>query len=661
MLQDNPLLAQLKQQLRESMPTKEGTVKATAKGFGFLEVSEKESIFIPPPYMKKVLHGDRITALVRTENEKEVAEPETLVEQGLTRFVARVKWFRDRLNIVPDHPLIKDAIKARTIKGLDEKGLKEGDWVLGELKRHALKDNGFFAEVVELIAGVDDPIAPWWVVLARNKLANQAPRDQDEWQTLEESLPRRDLTEVPFFTIDSESTQDMDDALSVKQLDNGWELTVAIADPTAYVPHDSDLDKVAAERAFTVYLPGRNIPMLPRTLADELCSLKAGEERPALCARLLIDFDGKVTDQVEFFAARIRSQAKLAYDKVSDWVEQKGDWQPESEVIAEQLRELTELTRARSAWRSEHAIVFKDRPDYRFELDDASNVVAIHVDHRRIANQMVEEAMIAANLACGNWLAEHAGTGVFNVHAGFDPEKLAQVAELLQAHEAPFEPESLASLEGFCALRRWLDARDTSYLDNRVRRYQSFAAMSVTPAEHYGLGLAAYATWTSPIRKYGDIINHRLIKAILAEQEHEAHTPSAELAQHLSEQRRMHRRAERDIADWLYVRYLQPAVAEGKVFDAEIIDIGRGGVKLRLQENGAVVFMPSSLILANRDRLECSWDDGRVYLDKEAVYELGQHIQVILTEAVEDTRSLIAKPAIPLVPEKQEKPEQPAS
>ncbi|GAA3550733.1 exoribonuclease II [Zobellella aerophila] len=661
MFQNNPLLAQLKQQIRESIPTKEGTIKATARGFGFLEVSEKESIFIPPPYMKKVLHGDRVTALVRTENEKEVAEPDTLIEQGMTRFVARVKWFRDRLNIVPDHPLIKDAIKARAKKGLDEKSLKDGDWVVAELKRHALNDNGFFADVVELVAGVDDPIAPWWVVLARNALANQAPQDQEQWQTLEEALPRQDLTELPLFTIDSESTQDMDDALGIRKLDNGWELTVAIADPTAYVAHDSELDKIAAERAFTVYLPGRNIPMLPRTLADELCSLKAGEIRPALCARLQVTFDGQVTEQVEFFAARIRSQAKLAYNKVSDWLEQKGDWQPESDVIAEQLRELAAFTEARSRWRTEHAIVFKDRPDYRFELDEASNVVAIHVDQRRIANQMVEESMIAANLACGNWLAEHANTGIFNVHAGFDSEKMEQLIELLQAHEAPFDPDTLATLDGFCALRRWLDAQETSYLDSRIRRYQSFAAMAVTPAAHYGLGLTAYATWTSPIRKYGDIINHRLIKAILAEQAHDAHAPSAELATHLSEQRRMHRRAERDIADWLYVRYLQSAVTEAKVFDAEIIDIGRGGVKLRLQENGAVVFMPSSLILANRDRLECSWDDGRVYLDKEAIFELGQFTQVILTEAVEETRSLIAKPAVSVVPEQQEKLEQPAS
>lgn len=648
MFQNNPLLAQLKQQIRETLPIKEGVVKGTSKGFGFLEVGEKESYFIPPPHMKKVMHGDHITAILRTENEREMVEPETLLEPGVTRFVARVKWFRDRLNIVPDHPLMKDAIKARPKKGIDEKSLKEGDWVLAELTRHALKDNGFFANIVEVIAGVDDPIAPWWVVLARNELAKQAPEDTQDWQPIEESIERHDLTDVPFITIDGESTLDMDDALSIKKLDNGWELLVAIADPTAYVAPNSVMDKVAAERAFTVYLPGRNIPMLPRTLADELCSLQEGVERPVLCARLFIDQDGKVDDKAEFFAATIRSQARLTYDQVSDWIEGIGNWQPANEIIAEQLTQLNAFTLVRSAWRTEHAIVFKDRPDYRFALDEDSNVTAILVDYRRIANQMIEESMIAANLACGNWLQEYASTGIFNVHTGFDSEKMDGLLELLAAHEAPFDPETLTNLEGFCALRRWLDQRETSYLDSRTRRFQSFAAMSAQPGPHFGLGLNAYATWTSPIRKYGDIINHRLIKSILANQDHQSHAPSDELAVHLSEQRRMHRRAERDIADWLYVRYLQPAVAEGKVFDAEVVDIGRGGVRLRLKENGAGVFMPSSQILANRDRLECSWDDGRVYLDKAPLYELGQSVQVIITEAIEDTRSLIAKPAEPI-------------
>lgn len=114
----------------------------------------------------------------------------------------------------------------------------------------------------------------------------------------------------------------MDDALSIRKLDNGWELLVAIANPTAYVAEGSELDQEAAKRAFTVYMPGRNVPMIPRTLSDELCSLKEGEERNTLCARLLIAEDGLLLEETEFFAARIVSHARLNYDDVSDWAEQ---------------------------------------------------------------------------------------------------------------------------------------------------------------------------------------------------------------------------------------------------------------------------------------------------------------------------------------------------
>ncbi|WP_323890066.1 exoribonuclease II [Aeromonas allosaccharophila] len=650
MFQDNPLLAQLKQQIRENIPKKEGVIRASDRGFGFLEVDEKTSYFVPPPYMKKVMHGDRVTALIRTEKEKEVAEPDTLLEQSVTRFVARVKMFRDRLNVVADHPLIKDAIKARVKKGLDEKEFKEGDWVVATLKRHALVDGNFSAEIIQKIAAQEDHNVPWWVVLARHNLAQIEPADLPEWKVIEEEeLPRTDLTDVPFFTIDGAKTKDMDDALAIRKLDNGWELLVAIADPTAYVAEGSELDKEAAQRAFTVYMPGRNVPMIPRTLSDELCSLKEGEERNTLCARLHIAEDGLLMEETEFFAARICSHARLSYDDVSDWAEHGKALTIDAGVLA-QLPLMKAMTEARIAWRTKHALVFPDRPDYDFELGENGEVLAIHVEPRRIANRMVEESMIAANICAGRVLGKSVGYGIFNVHTGFDEESLDGAIDLLKSAEAPFERDEIASLTGFCALRRWIDNLDTRWLDGKIRRFQSYALMSSEPGAHYGLGLDAYATWTSPIRKYGDMVNHRLLKAVIAGKT-PGERPSQELTEHLTACRRLHRMVERDIGDWLYVRYLKADAGTDKVFNAEIIDVMRAGLKLRLQENGAVVFMPARHILDNKDRLECNWDNGRVYLDKtEVVYELGQIIEVKLSEAVEETRSLIAKPAVALVP-----------
>lgn len=396
MFQDNPLLAQLKKQIQETLPKKEGSIKATDRGFGFLEVDNKESFFIPPNYMKNVMHGDRVMAVIRTEKEREVAEPQELIEQFITRFIGRVKLIRDRLHVVPDHPQLKDAIKARPVKGLNPELLKEGDWVVANMTRHPLVGDNktFFCEIKEKITDSNDKIAPWWVTLARHDLPNAEPAPQESWSMLEEGLEREDLTELPFITIDGESTKDMDDAIyTVAKEDGSFEITIAIADPTSYIEVGDKMDKEARERGFTIYLPGRNIPMLPRELSDELCSLLEDEKRPTLCCRVCIDKDGVIQDDIHFFAAWIKSQARLAYDNVSDLLEngECENWAP-NDTILEQIKALHGFANARSAWRAANAVVFPDRPDYRFELSEDNDVIAIHTDPRRTANRMIEEA-----------------------------------------------------------------------------------------------------------------------------------------------------------------------------------------------------------------------------------------------------------------------------
>ncbi|WP_154926341.1 exoribonuclease II, partial [Klebsiella grimontii] len=357
MFQDNPLLAQLKQQLHSQTPRVEGVVKGTEKGFGFLEVDSQKSYFIPPPQMKKVMHGDRIIAVVNTEKERESAEPEELVEPFLTRFVGKVHKKDDRLSIVPDHPLLKDAIPCRAARGV-EHDFKEGDWAVAEMRRHPLKgDRGFYAELTQYITYGDDHFVPWWVTLARHNLEKEAP-DGVATEMLDEGLDRRDLTELAFVTIDSASTEDMDDALYVEQnADGKLHLTVAIADPTAWIAEGSKLDNTAKIRAFTNYLPGFNIPMLPRELSDDLCSLRPNAVRPVLACRMILADDGTIEDDIQFFAATIESKAKLAYDDVSDWLENNGSWQPDSETIARQIKLLQEVCLRRSEWRKNHALV----------------------------------------------------------------------------------------------------------------------------------------------------------------------------------------------------------------------------------------------------------------------------------------------------------------
>ncbi len=204
--------------------------------------------------------------------------------------------------------------------------------------------------------------------------------------------------------------------------DNGdLKLYIAIADPTSYIAEGSELDKLALARGYTNYLPGFNIPMLPRKLSDDLCSLRPNERRPALVCIALIKEDGRIDDNIEFFSAWVESKSKLVYDEVSDWLENTGSWQPANDTDKQQILLLKEMADRRLLWRENNALVFKDRPDYRFVLDDKGIVVDIVTERRRSSNRIVEEAMITSNLCAAAVLKEKLGFGVFNVHMGFEP------------------------------------------------------------------------------------------------------------------------------------------------------------------------------------------------------------------------------------------------
>ena len=644
MLQDNPLLAQLKQQLHAQTPRAEGVVKGTEKGFGFLEVDAIKSYFIPPPQMKKVMHGDRISAVIHTNKDRESAEPEALIEPFLTRFVGRVQKKDDRLSIVPDHPLLRDAIPCRASNTLTHE-FQNGDWAVAEMRRHPLKgDRGFFAELTQFITFADDPLAPWWVTLSRHNLEPAAP-EAVVTEMQDDGLVREDLTALNFVTIDSASTEDMDDALYVKTLNNGsLQLTVAIADPTAWIANGSPLDNIARVRCFTNYLPGFNIPMLPRELSDDLCSLRPNVVRSVLACRMTIGADGAIGEDIHFFAANIESKAKLVYDDVSDWLEGQGSWTPPGESVAEQIRLLQRVCLARNEWRQHHALIFKDRPDYRFILGEKGEVLDIISESRRIANRIVEEAMIAANICAAIVLRDKLGFGIYNVHTGFDSATAEPLTEMLKIQGIVADPQEILTLDGFCKLRRELDSQPTAFLDSRIRRYQSFAEISTEPGPHFGLGLDAYATWTSPIRKYGDMVNHRLLKAIIKGEA--AVRPEETITVQMTERRRLNRMAERDVGDWLYARFLENKVGTDSRFAAEIVDVSRGGMRVRLVDNGAAAFIPAPFIHAVRDELVCSQEQGTVQVKGDVVYKVTDVIDVTIAEVRMETRSIIARPAV---------------
>ncbi|HHE9973584.1 TPA: exoribonuclease II [Haemophilus influenzae] len=656
MFQDNPLLAQLKQQIHDSKEQVEGVVKSTDKAYGFLEC-DKKTYFIAPPSMKKVMHGDKIKATIEKQGDKEQAEPEALIEPMLTRFIAKVRFNKDKkLQVLVDHPSINQPIGAQQAKSVKEE-LQEGDWVVANLKTHPLRDDRFFyATINQLICRADDELAPWWVTLARHEQSRYPVQGAEHYEMLEQKTCEN-LTALHFVTIDSESTMDMDDALYIEPIaqnstQTGWKLVVAIADPTAYIALDSQIEQEAKQRCFTNYLPGFNIPMLPRELSDELCSLIANETRPALVCYIETDLAGNITAKPYFVSAYVQSKAKLAYNKVSDYLEQADNaWQPETPETAQQIHWLHQFTKARIQWRKTHSLLFKEKPDYAFVLAENGKVQEIKAEYRRIANQIVEEAMIIANICAAQFLHEQAKTGIFNTHSGFDKKYLENAHHFLMANLANeqnqtelaerYSVENLATLNGYCQMRHDIDPLESDYLELRLRRYLTFAEFKSELAPHFGLGLEGYATWTSPIRKYSDMVNHRLIKAVLTQQPYEK--PQNEVLTRLQEARRQNRLVERDIADWLYCRYLADKVASNAEFEAEVQDVMRGGLRVQLLENGASMFIPASTLHNNKEEMQVNSDEIALYIKGERTYKIGDMVKVKLTEVKEATRSIVGE------------------
>ncbi|EDK08785.1 exoribonuclease II [Haemophilus influenzae PittHH] len=594
---------------------------------------------------------------MKNKGDKEQAEPEALIEPMLTRFIAKVRFNKDKkLQVLVDHPSINQPIGAQQAKSVKEE-LQEGDWVVANLKTHPLRDDRFFyATINQLICRADDELAPWWVTLARHEQSRYPVQGAEHYEMLEQKTCEN-LTALHFVTIDSESTMDMDDALYIEPIaqnstQTGWKLVVAIADPTAYIALDSQIEQEAKQRCFTNYLPGFNIPMLPRELSDELCSLIANETRPALVCYIETDLAGNITAKPHFVSAYVQSKAKLAYNKVSDYLEQADNaWQPETPETAQQIHWLHQFTKARIQWRKTHSLLFKEKPDYAFVLAENGKVQEIKAEYRRIANQIVEEAMIIANICAAQFLHEQAKTGIFNTHSGFDKKYLENAHHFLMANLANeqnqtelaerYSVENLATLNGYCQMRHDIDPLESDYLELRLRRYLTFAEFKSELAPHFGLGLEGYATWTSPIRKYSDMVNHRLIKAVLTQQPYEK--PQNEVLTRLQEARRQNRLVERDIADWLYCRYLADKVASNAEFEAEVQDVMRGGLRVQLLENGASMFIPASTLHNNKEEMQVNSDEIALYIKGERTYKIGDMVKVKLTEVKEATRSIVGE------------------
>lgn len=610
-------LRQLKADIKANKKVYPGTVKATQGRFGFVTLDDGRDIYLPQEQMQRVLPGDRVDVTLQEDADgKTFAEVDALKQASLTTFVGRYLVKGNGHFVVADVPGLNRWL---FIPPKKRQQAKAGDYLHCRLLQHPFRDGNPQVEVLKVLGNDDTPGIERTYALYKFELV-------DSWSEealkeakaltpacLEKAAPeRRDMRETPFVTIDAATTLDMDDALYAEPEGDGWRLWVAIADPTALVAEGGPLEKAARERATTVYFPGEIRPMLPDNVSTQLCSLVAGEDRLALICEIQVGAEGAISDY-QLYEAMIHSRGKLSYEQVAAFLDSKVDEALSTldNATLNGLHHLGELARMLRGWRERHALLNEDRVDYRLRLDDKRKIRCIDRLVATPAHRLVEECMVAANRCAADFLRNRAGHGLFITHGGLRQERVENVRKLLQeqfpalAHFDPATPEGFAGL-----LREAARLEADLPLRSIVTRQLERAELSTKAAPHQGMGLEAYTTFTSPLRKYLDFCVHRLIRQVLR---NGSATPlDGERLSDLQQRQAQARFAANDTEQWLKCQYIQQFRDQdlsGTIvrtlpagFTVRLDDTGIEGFVTTKDLEGKYAFDPVTLALSNGER-----------------------------------------------------------
>lgn len=625
MLDKNALaqLNQLKSTILAEKEYAEGNVAGTSGRFGFVRLDDGRDAFLAPEKMQRVLPGDRVKVSVKTNAKGKLdAELESLISSDLGRFIGTYRIKNGAHFVEPD---LAQMNRWLFIPPKGRGKAHEGDLVTSELAHHPFKDGKASAKLLEIIGKPDQPKIEHKTIAAKFDLnrywSHDAEQQAKELQNLEPvaDSQRQDLQNIPFVTIDGKSTRDMDDAIAVEKVGEGWMLRVAIADPASYIAPDSPLAKAARHYGQTLYMPGGSLSMLPPLLSTEVFSLVEDAPRPALVCAISVTAEGAVSG-FEFCHAVIRSRAKLNYTDLAAFL----NGEDTAEVPAnlqDNLRELQAFADKRLSYRQEHFLVNADQPDFDFVLDDQGKIADIVKREKTAAHRIVEEAMLATNICAGEFLAEHR-QGVFAAHFGFRDDRIGEVRALLKEELPELDSSAINDLPGHIALIQLLEKSDSHrLLLGPLRRMMRGGELSLQPAPHMSMGLGHYATITSPIRRFADLYNHWAIRAIIAQ----GPTPTltdAELTR-LQDALSTGRQANRQLEQWLVCQYLkQHKDMQGTACIRIVTPKGFGA---RFEHNGVDGFV-------NFDKkTEKSFDAKRMSLTiGDKVYRIGDTVDVRL-------------------------------
>lgn len=627
MLDKNALsqLQSLKQEIRSSVPRFKGRVRATSGRFGFVNTDEGNSYFLAPDEMDKVLPADMIDFRVETTSEgKEQAIIEKLISTEINEVFGRYIIRGKGHFIESDHGTLKRWL---FVPPAERKGAREGDLVRAHIHLHPYPKGKTQAAIDEIIGNLNDPGIEQRYTIAKWNLASEfaddiltASKTLAE-QGLSEVLSNRtDLTHLPFVTIDSASTRDLDDALFAEAHSEGWNLWIAIADPSAVIAEGSPLDQEAFKRATSAYFPELVLPMLPADISEQLCSLQADQIRPALVVELRLGEDGSIL-QTHIHQASIKSQAKLSYSQVTQFI--KGDNEVISAELQGPLLHLNDCANALTQWRSANALLMEERPDFKLVFDGQGKVQDIIAIERTEAHRIVEECMLACNLAVATWLAEQQA-GFFIEHAGVRSERIDDLNQLLSEHLQQTDIQ-LGELSGFISALQLCEKKETALpLRAIVGRQQERSNLSLIAKPHFGLGFRYYTTFTSPLRKYNDLLIHRIVKALLNQLP--VTQPSEATLNQIQNTQGNARTAALQAETWLKLEWLAKQPAEQE-YSAKLLHITAINFTVRLEDNGI------EGIIDRRKVKGWAFDNKTLSHNKaEESFVLGQNVQVQVAE-----------------------------
>lgn len=641
--------------LPEDMGFYTGRIQLHQRGFGFL-IQEKvpgekavPDVFIPPDKTKYAMNGDTVLVKVDTANFPEGGKQEGEVVKIVARNTTTIIGvYQENPNfgfVLPEDKKIRDDIFIPKGENLNA---KNNDVVVCELVKFPGPDKSAQGKIISVLGRKGDPGVDMLTVLAKYNLPQEFPRKVlDFVEVIPRGIPqsemgrRRDLRSEVIVTIDGADAKDLDDAVTVKKLENGsYKLGVHIADVTHYVKENNVLDEEALKRATSVYLLDLVIPMLPQKLSNDLCSLNPNTDKLSLSCEMEIDQHGTVKHS-DIFESVIRTTERMTYDDVNAILEQQDEALTEKyRAIVPMFKEMEELFQILRQKRHVRGAIDFDFTESYIELNENGEPVDVRPFVRGVANRIIEEFMLAANECVAETYFWQKIPFVYRIHEDPDPEKLETFSEMATLMGVPIrlgrdiEPKDLQKV-----LERVKGTDAEHVLSKLLLRSMMQAKYSPNNLGHFGLAAKYYCHFTSPIRRYPDLQIHRLIKKQLngeleGKQLERYHAIVAKASEISSEMERVAEQAEREVDDMKKAQYMHAHL--GQEFE---------GVVSSVTNFGFFVELPNTiegLVHINTLPQDVQYDEKRMILTSEhyGTLQLGQKVRVQVASVDIDNREI---------------------